>query len=203
MEKFKLKALIAVGGLCFSGKSSSCFYLWKVGFQPLKLIDFEKKYLLSRDIHFDESNLSEVLDNLYLLDQEYHAINILNLILEFIEEKKIELASVESFYRPDLIFIFRKILLHKLHVLYLEAPFEIRLNRGWLKRQKQQNYFDIPESLEDYKEFIMKRDEFKRRLGAEEVKNYSNKIISNDISKDLYIEQLRNFGQQVKKECHL
>lgn len=180
-----IEGLITLGGLSECGKSCVGKYFESQNITKLKIIEFEKEIMIEDDYDLSLGVTTEIYDHFYSKDNEIIYERFLNKVLLYMTTNNIKVASIESLYRPSMARYLKQRLNDKCLNIFLEAPFETRVYREWLKVSQNKKV-----SLEDIEKEVMRKDLFKRKYGAHLVNDTADYIIDNSISIDLLYKRI-------------
>ena len=169
--------IVALGGLSESGKSSVGLYLQQNGFERVKIVSIEREMMVERGIIKPHDILKERhFDILYK--------NMLEACEDFWKKLKVRMdkvnsqyATIESIYRPELSSFLKQKLKERYLFLYFEAPFSSRVAREYQRLLKEQSCENI--DLETVTEQVRKKDGFKIKHQANQIKQIADYIIYN------------------------
>ena len=192
-----IKGIITLGGLSECGKSHAGKYLESIGVKRQKIIEIEREMMSNR--HFDLSNgmVDELFQKLYSLNIESVFEEFLSILLRDMLKDNSAYVSLESLYRPELGIFLKRKLGNKAINIYIESPLEVRILR------EHKRLIDLGEciSIEDVRSILLKKDDFKIKHRANEIKHIADYIIdnSNDISVIEFEKQIYDVYKNLQK----
>ncbi|MDF7681929.1 hypothetical protein PT287_00135 [Lactobacillus sp. ESL0679] len=176
-RKNYVKGMFSLGGLSECGKSAAGLYLDSIGIKRMKIIQIEKDMMRERGYDFVDHPSEEDFQNLYADNQQEIFREFFYRLVGEMEKANIHYASIESLYRAELGVYLKQLLGSKMMNIYIEAPLKVRATREF-KKQTIDNGKEF--TFEEIVARTKKKDQFKIKHGAKEVKKIADIIINND-----------------------
>ncbi|MDR2337423.1 MAG: hypothetical protein LBE20_02095 [Deltaproteobacteria bacterium] len=180
MIKLQNKKFIFVAGPSESGKSSGINYIVSA-FQMVKHLKIRNIF---REL-YEKSSSSMDYDAWYAeelrRDFRNHWEKYLELAVFRSEDK--DIIIMDTLYNPEVAMVLYDILANQLHLLYIDAPFNVRVKREYERLRKDSTFSDRKADLSITLEDVSKRTTAKdaKKL-AEGIDNYPKLVIRSDNS---------------------
>ncbi len=168
-ELAHVSRLFSLGGMSECGKSEAGRFFADRGVERLKIARFIEVIASSRG--YDLSG-DDYTDQLFEVDADGTLAEFVRLVGSHMGGAGIRCASLESMYRVSMATHLKAVLGDRMVNIYIDAPFDVRVEREWAKSGKDS-------SVRDVERRVAEKDEMKARIGVPGLRDVADIVIDN------------------------
>ena len=187
-ELAHVSRLFSLGGMSECGKSEAGRFFADRGVERLKIARFIEVIASSRG--YDMSG-DAFTDHLFEADADGTLAEFVKLVGSHMRRLGLRYASLESMYRVPMATYLKAVLDNRMINIYIDAPFDVRVEREWAKLGKDA-------SVKDVEGQVAEKDEMKTRIGVPQLRDFADIIIDNSGTLEEYHLRL---GDIVMEYC--
>ncbi len=171
-----IRRMFSLGGMSECGKSEAGRFFAENGIERLKIARFIEAIAETRGYNIRDDTFT---DRLFDDDPKGVLSEFSERVAGHKKRRGLRYSSLESMYRLQMASFLKRVLGDRMINIYIDAPFNIRVEREWTK-------LGGSASIDDVAKRVNEKDEIKTRIGVPSLRAAADIIIDNSKSLEEY-----------------